>query len=137
MRPEAYAKPDNEHSHQVALFMWVALEGVRQVPELTLLFAIPNGGARNIKVAVKLKAEGVKAGVPDLFLPVARGGWHGLFVEMKAPSQKPKKSGKGGVSEEQRTFGEKVQAQGYGWCVCYGWEEARDILLAYCGHNKE
>jgi len=137
MRPEDYARPDDEHSQQVALFMWVALIGVRQYPELSLLFAIPNGGARDVRVARKLKAEGVKAGVPDLFLPVGRGGWHGLFVEMKTPARKPKRNGKGGVSDEQAAFGEKVQEQGYGWCVCYGWEGARDVLLAYCGQNKE
>ena len=52
-------------------------------PEVVLLFHIPNGGRRDTAEAANLKKQGVKPGVPDLFLPVARGGYHGLFIEMK------------------------------------------------------
>ena len=48
-----------------------------------LLIAIPNGGKRNAIVAAKMKAEGVVAGVPDLFFAHPSGEWHGLFLEMK------------------------------------------------------
>ena len=63
----------SEHQEQKALIQWARLNQQR-FPELDLLFAIPNGGLRNIRVARKLKSEGVKPGVSDLFLPVARKG---------------------------------------------------------------
>jgi len=72
----------SEHDEQVALFRWARLSEGRW-PELALLFAIPNGGKRHIAVARKLKTEGVKAGVPDICLPVARGGYHALYIELK------------------------------------------------------
>ena len=71
-----------ESAEQQALFMWAALQSAAY-PELTLLYHIPNGGSRHKAEAGRLKAEGVKAGVPDLCLPVARGGFHGLYVELK------------------------------------------------------
>ena len=68
---------NSEHAEQVALFKWAEFAAARW-PELTLMHAIPNGGHRNKITAARLKAEGVRAGVPDICLPVARGGWHGL-----------------------------------------------------------
>jgi hypothetical protein len=78
------AKPrELERRHQVALIKWV--RAVKDVyPVLNLLYAVPNGGYRNIYVARKLKAEGVRAGVADLCLPAARRGYHGLYLEMKS-----------------------------------------------------
>lgn len=125
LTPESYAAKGTEHAHQVALYMWIALEGKALHPELGLLFAIPNGGQRSPIVARKLKMEGVKPGVSDLFLPVARGGCHGLFIEMKKP--------KGKASADQLEFGAKVQAQGFGFVVTDSWDKARDILLSYLG----
>ena len=94
------------------------------LPELALLYAIPNGGARHRVVAAKLKAEGVKAGVPDYHLPVARGGAHGLFVELKRT--------KGGVlSAEQRAWLAALREQGHRVEVCRGWEEAFDVIRDY------
>lgn len=58
-------------------------------PEIALLHHIPNGGQRDKAVAAKLKTEGVKAGVPDLCLPVPRGKYHGLYIEMKATGGRP------------------------------------------------
>lgn len=137
MTPEQLAKSDSEQGHQRALFAWSALH-VKQWPELALLFHIPNGGSRGDSAKTRaihgaaLKADGVRPGVPDLFLPVARHGVHGLFIEMKKPSAKPKRQGsKGGLSDEQLAFRDAVHGQGYGWSVCYSWEEARDILVRY------
>lgn len=120
-------RQDHEHLEQVYLFNWVAIME-RRYPELSLLFAIPNGGQRHVLVAMKLKAEGVKSGVPDLFLPVARGNYHGLFIEMKA--------GKNKTSENQNIWIKKLSEQGYMVEVCYGAEQAQDLLVSYLEQAK-
>ena len=79
-----------EHDAQSAVFVWAAHPvTLRRYPLLELLYAVPNGEKRDLKVAQRLKKEGVKSGVPDLQLPVPRGGWAGLYIEMKAGSNKP------------------------------------------------
>ena len=101
---------------------WATLHE-RRWPELALLHAVPNGGHRHPAVASAMKAEGVKRGVPDLDLPVPRGRWHGLRIEMKA---------KGGrLAPEQRWWIEKLHEQGYRAVMCVGWEAARDTILDY------
>lgn len=125
MTPEQYAKSGSEHAHQVALFMWAQQSGIA---ELKLMFAIPNGGLRDKRTATRLKAEGVKSGVPDIFLPVARKECWGLFIELKKPG--------GRVSEEQYEWIYELRKQGYGAAVCVGWEAARDVILQYLGGGK-
>lgn len=106
-------------------------------PMLKWLHAIPNGGARGgdkqtaMIRGAQLKAEGVKPGVPDIFLPYPIALWHGLYIEMKKPDQKPVRSGKGGVSDEQLEFRRWALSQNYGWIVCYSWREAADVLKQY------
>ena len=121
--PEPKKRRGNkEHAEQVAVFQWVAHHR-KGYPELDLLFAIPNGGARNIVTAKKLKAEGVKAGVPDLMLPVARNNYHGLFIEMKVEPNKP--------TPAQIEWISKLQVEGYFCCVAYSWMDAVEILKRY------
>lgn len=96
---------------------WQSL--VEGFQELDLLFAIPNGQVRP-GVA---REPGIKAGVPDLFLPVARGGYHGLFVEMKAL--------KGRVRPEQVKWHKLLEAQGYCVRVCKGYNAAVITLGRY------
>lgn len=122
MKPEDLAKAGTEHAHQVALFAWAAIESQVRT-ELKLLFAIPNGGLRNKAVAAQLKAEGVRAHVPDIFLPVARGPWHGLFIELKKPG--------GVVAPGQTLMIEALLKQGYGACVCIGWDRAKEVIISY------
>ena len=114
----------SEHTEQVALFRWAALAKSRW-PELMLLHAIPNGGHRHIQVARRLKAEGVKAGVPDLCLPVARGGWHGLYIELKTAT--------GRLSAEQGEWLTALETQGYRVAVCRGWQGAWRVIEEYLG----
>ena len=95
----------------------------RQWPELALLHHIPNGGTRDAVEAKHLKQQGVKSGVPDLCLPVPRGRYHGLYIEMKTES--------GHTSDEQEWWGERLQAQGYVWRVCHGWQAAVAVLEWY------
>ncbi len=115
----------SEHAEQAQLVTWASLLA-RAVPELGLLFAIPNGGARHRAVAGKLRAEGVKSGVPDLCLPVARQGAHALYLEMK------RRHG-GRLSVEQRWWAEQLAAQGCRVLRCDGAAEASVALLEYLG----
>lgn len=125
----------NESSHQMALFRWAAYV-TNMHPELRWLHAIPNGGFRTKATAGKMKGEGQKAGVPDIFLDVARHGFHGLRIELKVPRvqgirgvTKTKRAGE--LSPEQEEWIAHYLANGYQAQVAYGWEEAKDILLAY------
>lgn len=119
---------DSEHAEQAALFRWAEYARAR-LPELSLLFAIPNGGHRNKVTAARLKAEGVKRGVPDVCLPVARGGAHGLYIELKA--------GSGRATVEQIGWIRALRRQGYAAKVCRGWEETRDAIERYLAGRLE
>lgn len=116
-----------EHNEQVALFDWARL-AMGRFPELALLFAVPNGGARNVVTGTRLKAEGVKRGVPDVWLPVARAGFHGLVIELKA--------GKGRPTPEQKAWLKALTDQGWLALVCVGFEEARRIVEQYLLGNS-
>lgn len=116
-------KCPEEEVEQTCLFRWAAYS-LGAHPELKLLHAIPNGGKRSKSEAARMKAAGVKAGVPDMFLPVARGGSHGLYIELKRI--------KGGrVSAEQLAWMEELTREGYTCAVCHGWEEARKVIQIY------
>jgi VRR-NUC domain len=113
---------DREHKEQKTVIQWAVIsEGV--FPELAMLFAIPNGGQRNVIVAAKLKAEGVKRGYPDLGLDVARGCYHGLRIEMKAPD--------GDTKPEQRDWLRNLTTQGYFATTAWGADEAVNIIKMY------
>lgn len=120
LTPEELAACGSESGHQKALFAWLAQQ--TDYPELKLAFAIPNGGLRDKVTAARLKAEGAKAGVWDIFLPVPRGHWHGLFIEMKV--------GNNSLTDPQREFAEKLVGY-YAFIVCYSWEEARTVMINY------
>jgi hypothetical protein len=119
-----------ESDEQQAVFAWAAWNHARY-PELRLMFHVPNGGHRHERVAAKMKREGAKEGVPDIFLPVARQGFHGLFIEMKAESSRPKRGGKGGLSELQAHWIGELRLQEYRVEVAYGRREAIAILENY------
>ena len=112
-----------EDAEQMALFRWAELQAGKY-PELRLLFHIPNGGSRGKAEAGRFRAMGVKAGVPDLFLPVARQGMHGLFIELKR--QKGSR-----LSKEQKIWGSALYMQGYAAHICFGWENAMRVILRY------
>lgn len=129
--PERYALSGSEDAHQIALFMWAALPDIQELyPELKRMFAIPNGGWRHKGEAGKLKAMGVKAGVSDICLPVRRGSWSVLFIELKRPKQLSGKRA-GRTTDVQSDWIEYFKSQGYGAMVCVGWTEARDAIIAY------
>ena len=115
----------SEASEQAALMQFAALYQA-QIPELAWLHHIPNGGRRDKVTAVQLKAQGVKTGVWDLFLPVPRNGKAGLYIEMKW--------GDNDLTKEQRAFRAFVEPH-YATEVCYSWQHAATVLLAYLGYN--
>ena len=115
-------KAHEEDDHCMALMQWVDIQR-GAYPELNLLFHIPNGGKRGIREAARFKAMGVKSGVPDYFLPVARNRIHGMFIEMK--------SAKGKLSENQQHWRVALTDQNYRFVVCYSWTEASEALLNY------
>lgn len=128
MNPADLAKPDTEHAHQVALFCQAA-KYIDLWPELEWMYAIPNGGERNIIVAGRLKAEGVKSGISDVCLPCARKGYHGFYIEMKKPDVINTKNG--GASANQLKFGAHLTTQGYLFTICHSWIEAWERILWY------
>lgn len=153
LRPEQLARNNSEHGHQAALFSWAAiahlygLEAARLwafenqplptrdkeappvVPCLRWLHAIPNGGSRgdtdtSRRIAGgQMKAEGVKPGVSDVFLPMPGRRYAGLYIEMKTTN--------GEVSEKQAEFLTFVSSVGYSAYVCWSWIEAVEVIEAY------
>ena len=110
---------DPEHALQVACVRWFRL----QYP-YALIYAVPNGGQRNVVVASKLKAEGATAGVPDLHIPIPRKGYASLYIEMK--------NGKAGrLSESQREMIDRLQGYGNKVAVCRTFEEFQSQVNAY------
>ncbi len=130
--PEYLARSGTEHGEQMALFCWKA-QALKDFPYLQWMFAIPNGGGRSIAQAAGLKAEGVKRGVADVFLPLPKGRFHGLWIEMKRPSGVVSD-----VSDDQIAFAKYVKGQDYWWEVCYSWQEAVNVIVAYyCGNQYD
>lgn len=129
MTPEQIAGK-TEGSQQTALFAWAALTDIRQRhPELQWLYHVPNGDSRGddprsaMITGARLKAQGVKSGVPDVALDVPRRGYHGARIEMKIGKNKP--------SDNQKKWIEWLASNGYAIVVCYSWIEARDFLIWY------
>lgn len=113
-----------EAKEQKFLFQWAENMSVLKWPELRLMYHVPNGGSRNSIEAANLKAQGVKPGVPDVFLPVARKGFHGLYIEMKRR--------RGGIlSKHQKEYIEALKEQGYRVEVCKGFHAAADVIEDY------
>lgn len=111
-----------EDTEQMGVIEW-ANWNTGRFPELQLLFHVPNGGKRNAAEAARFKAMGVKAGVPDLCLPVPRNGFAGLYIEMKY--------GKNRTTKEQEKWITALRQQGYKVAVCYGGIAATKELESY------
>ncbi|MCM1364946.1 MAG: VRR-NUC domain-containing protein [Faecalibacterium sp.] len=115
-----YAKEDEE---QALLFEWAKLhEG--KYPELKAMYHVPNEGKRSEQQGAKMKSEGLKPGVPDICLPVSRGGYHSLYIELKRE--------KGGrLTENQKTWIDMLRRLGnYAVCCC-GSKAAEKVILWY------
>lgn len=117
----------SEHAEQKALFAWWRAQYRTLEP---YLIAIPNGGARNLVTGAMLKAEGVRRGVPDIFLAYPSGRYHGLWIEMKRRAH-------GYASAEQKVMLAAFRKVGYDAAVCRGWDEAREKIQSYLSARKE
>ncbi len=117
-----------EEQEQIAVIEWVELSQSRY-PDLQWLYHVPNGGLRSKRTAARLKAAGVKSGVPDLCLPVPRKGYHGLYIELKRI--------KGGrTSPDQDKWVDGLTDNGYFCEVCRGAESAIRTIKWYLGGAK-
>jgi hypothetical protein len=156
--PSQIAKSGSEHANQAAFFaycavaemvgfqkadLWASGEKIffkatdkPVLPALHWIHAIHNQGHGDKIRGGRARAEGVKSGVADIFLPIPRrfGTWfsHGLYIEMKRPDAKPvRQSSKGGLSDDQIAFKEHCDSFDYAWTVEYGWLEGVQALKSY------
>lgn len=114
-----------EAQHQEALFQWWSMVHRRYgLPECALIH-VPNEGKRSVAAAVRLKRQGMRKGVSDILLCAHAGKWHGLWIELKRMGGRP--------TDEQLDFIEAMRECDYDGAVCYGWEEARDVIMDYLG----
>ena len=121
---ERKPRADEEHQHQAAFFEILRLNE-REFPALQFVFAIPNGGHRSKKTAAKLWMEGVKRGVPDVFIPIPRHGFHGAWSENKSTDGK--------LTKDQKAFLEFLTGAGYATKVCYNVDEQLAFVEWYLG----
>lgn len=115
--------PPKEDVEQTCLFRWAAYQ-CGAYPVLRKMYHIPNGGKRGKAEAARFKAQGVKAGIPDIHLPVARGGYHSLYIELKRLEG-------GTVSKEQKDRIADLREEGNRVEVCKGWEDAAQVIIDY------
>lgn len=112
----------SEFEEQAAIVKWARLMAV-QYPELKLLNASANGVRLTKAQAGKAKAAGMVAGWPDLNLPVPRGGFYGMYIELKIGNRKPK--------PHQEEILKALAAQGYCCQAIWGAEVAINFIEEY------
>mgnify|MGYP003143062637 FL=1 len=120
----------SESTEQQALIQWADLYAV-EVPELRLLYAIPNQGGAGKQAIIRgqrMRKEGMKKGVPDLCLPVRRGAWNALYIEMKDVAT-------GRLSPAQLDWMYMLTDAGNCCCVAHGFEAGRHALQEYLAIN--
>jgi hypothetical protein len=113
----------NESEQQIAFFNWCRVMSGND-PRLDTIFAVPNGGYRSKATAGRMKSEGLKAGVWDIFIPIQMGQHCGMWIEIKV--------GKNRLTPGQFAFRNTV-GDAYKWKVCYSWHEAVEATCDYLG----
>lgn len=122
-------KIPSETQEQIWLMKWSKQPSIRsQFPDLKYLFHVPNERSDKAQ-SIILEQMGVKRGVPDLVLPVAKGKYHGLFIEMKRTKDSV-------VSDDQRWWIEQMGKTGHAAKVCHGWREASEVLMWYLSQKE-
>lgn len=110
---------NRESNMQIACVRWFRF----QYPKC-LIFSIPNGGKRGKLTAYVMKLEGALAGVPDLCVAVAKGGYHGLYLELKDGN-------KGKASDAQKLVIKELERQGYKVCVVRSIDQFMEVVNEY------
>ena len=118
-----------ERDEQEVLFDW-AEYAVCTHPELALMYHIPNEGRRSRYAGYKMQLQGMRKGVPDICLPVPKGSYGALYIELKR-----KKGSK--TSEDQRAWIDALNRVGNKAVVCKGFEEARDTIINYLNEGRK
>ncbi|EBB1398638.1 TPA: VRR-NUC domain-containing protein [Salmonella enterica subsp. arizonae serovar 56:z4,z23:-] len=116
-------KSNAELLEQEALIQWADLTVINGRRVGDYLVHVPNEGKRGPKAASEFKRTGGRAGYPDLILELPAGEWHGLRIEMKAKGGKP--------TAAQLEWIERLRGVGYRAEVCYGFDEARIVVMDY------
>lgn len=117
-----------EDQAQRAVFRW-AKDAAILWPELRYMYHTPNEGKRNPYTGQRLKAEGMRSGVPDICLPAPRGKYHGLYIEMKVGRNKP--------TPEQEDFLTYLAGAGYKSLACWGEKSTIRAIESYLKLPKE
>jgi len=92
-------------------------------------YAIPNGGRRDLREAVKFKRMGTIPGVPDICIPIPSGSYHGLYIELK-------RTHGGRLSQAQSEWLDFLSKKGYYAIVAAGFDQARDAITYYFSLTK-
>lgn len=153
MTPEDLSQSGTEFGEQGALFCWANTKPIREAfphffnaeTRRCKMYATNQNFMDAVKGA-RAKQIGIQSGVTDVFIPLARHGMHGLYVELKIDPAHPINNGtlpdpkrpgktrpkkKGTTSDDQDSFGRQVRADGFGWCVAHGWRAAAAIITRY------
>lgn len=120
--------------HPESLMQQAFINACWHHPVARRIYAIPNGGKRNRVEAAIMKAEGVKPGMPDTHLPVARGGAIGLYIELKCGDNRP--------SPEQKERLAELHAEGHAVAVVWddwmlAWTLVQDYLAGRVGPSNQ
>lgn len=113
---------DYEHREQSLFIKWIDWEK-KIDPRLECVFAVPNGFVKSIQMASWARAEGLRSGVPDVFVAVPIGKHSGLFLEFK--------SGKNDLSDTQREWFKRLANNGFVCCLVRSFEEAKEAVSQY------
>lgn len=139
LNPEMLARSGTEFGEQCALFCWCALPETRdRYPDAIKLYSTHQNFTDAVKGA-RAKQAGIRAGVADIFLPVAMGGFHGLYLELKIDYLHPvnlAKKRRGVISQAQKDFAGQVEADGFKWVCCDGWQGAVMAIEIYLSFPK-
>lgn len=130
MTTEEYKKlsAPSEETEQIHLMVWCRW-AQSKYPELETIYHVPNEGKRSERYGSLLKKMGLKPGVPDIHLPVARGKYSGLYIELKKVGGKP--------TDNQLYWLELLERYGNCVAVCEGAERAEQVISAYCGRDSD
>jgi len=115
-----YFELSEERLEQEALMEWINYQPLIK----DICIHIPNEGKRSPRIGAKLKRQGMKAGVSDIFIAYPTKRYHGLWIELKRKKRYR-------CTKEQQIWIDRMNELGYFACFAFGWEHAKDIIENY------